>query len=575
MSQSQRRTDPPTEESSLEAARWTRRQLLERGIILAGASAGAAFLSACAPTGQPAVSTPRAVKGGNVIEGWTEDVNNLNPNFSASTSAFTAINLLFDGLMSTAANGDLIPILASGLPTISQDQRTMTFRLRSGVKWTDGRELTADDVVFTYRVYSAPEYIEAVTPRRGDMDRYLESVTSPDPQTVAFKFKTPWAPFAALHTSYGIVPKHILGSLTAKELNTAAFNTNPTVTNGQFKFVRLDKGDKLQLARNETYHRGAPNLDGYTLRVLGNAAGVATALQTGEIDMGVVDPNLADQLRSLSHLTLTDYMASAVIMAFYQLDPAKPGSKFFSDKRVRQGLLYALDREKMSTAIFRGAASPAHSTIPAISWAYNPNVSPKYGFDKTKAEQLLDAAGWMRGATGVREKDGSPMRFEIMGATGNKPLENTVVSIQEQWKAVGVEATPKMLETNALTDQWRNKRQFDVLFTNVNFPVDPDPSVVWSASNAAQGGLNAGPYLSTEANKLLDEGASVFDVEARKKTYVKFQDLFAEDLPAALLFVPKEIQAVNKRVQGIVGVIGTHNRFRRPWYKDVFVTDKK
>jgi len=559
------------------AGRFTRREFLKRSAL----AAGGGIVLACAPTttGGPSPSTSaQPKKGGNLVEGYVGDVRaSMLPLFGGpEVAGFVINNLLYDGLLNSTANGELQPVLATSLPTLSSDQLTMTFKIKSGVKWTDGRDLTADDVVFTYRVFSAPEYKEANTTRRADFEQYMDSVTATDPSTIVFKFKKPWAPFITFHGQYGIVPKHILGTMSAKELNTAEFNIKPTVSNGMFKFVKWDKGQQVVLERNPNYHRTPTLLDTYTMKILASNTAIASALQTGEIDMGVVDPTVVDQLKTVSSLQIADYGISAIINLFYQLDPAKPASKFFSDRRVRQALLYALDREKMAQALFFGAAAPGNSMIPSVTWAYDPNVTPKYPFDKAKAEQLLDDAGWKKGSSGMREKDGVQLKFELMGATGSKPLENSVVSMQEQWRAIGVEATPKMVDTNTLSNVSTNTREYDAMVAQRNMPQDPDPSLTWFSGFAAPGGFNTTGYKNPEADKLIQDGAAVFDQESRKKIYSQFQNLLATDLPGAPLFVPREIVGVNKRVQGVVGTLGTFNRLRRTlWFKDVWVTDGK
>ena len=497
------------------------------------------------------------------------------PLFSGpEVAGFIINNLLFDGLLNSSANGDLVPLLATSLPTVSSDQLTMTFKLKPGVKWTDGRDVTADDVVFTYRVFSAPEYKEANTTRRADFDQYFDSVSAPDPLTVVFKFKQPWAPFLTWHCQYGIVPRHILGNLSAQELNTTEFNIKPTVSNGMFKFLSWDKGQQVVLERNPDYHRGPTPLDSYTMKVLASSTAVASGLQTGEIDMGIIDPTVADQMKSEPRVTVTDYSIAAIIYLFYQLDAAKPGSKFFSDKRVRQALLYALDRNKMAQALFFGAATPGDSIIPPITWAYDPGVTPKFPFDRTRAEQLLDEAGWTRDASGTRAKDGTALQFELLAAAGSKPLENSVVSIQEQWQAIGASVTPKLVDSNTLTDVSTNTRAFDAMISQRNMPQDPDPSLQWSSSNAGPGGFNSTGYRNPAADKLIQDANAVFDQNRRKAIYSQLQNLLADDLPAAPLFVPREIVGVNKRVQGVVGAMGTFNRLRRTlWFNQVGVSD--
>jgi peptide/nickel transport system substrate-binding protein len=577
---------------------FTRRDILRRTALATGVI-GSGLVLACTQTPPPetpptsppdglAARSPKPVvasqptqamqlhKGGHLVEGYVGDVRaSMLPLFSGpEVAGFIINNLLFDGLLNSAANGDLVPLLASSLPTLSSDQLTMTFRLKPGVKWTDGQAVTADDVVFTYRVFSAPEYREANTTRRADFDQYFDSVSAPDPLTIVFKFKQPWAPFITWHCQYGIVPKHVLGSLSAKELNTTEFNARPTVSNGMFRFVSWDRGQQVVLQRNPDYYRAPTPLDSYTMKILATSTAVASGLQTGEIDMGIIDATVADQIKSDARVAVTDYSISAIIYLFYQLDAAKPGSKYFSDKRVRQALLYALDRKKMAQALFFGAATPGDSIIPPVTWAYDSGVTPKYPFDRTRAERLLDEAGWTRDASGTRAKDGTTLQFELLAPAGSKPLENSVVSMQQQWQAVGACVTPKLVDANTLTDVATTTRAFDAMVGQRNMPQDPDPSLQWTSANAAPGGFNSTGYRNPTVDKLIQDANAVFDQNRRKAIYSQLQNLLAEELPAAPLFVPREVLGVNRRVQGVVGNIGTFNRLRRTlWFNQVGVSD--
>src|SRR5256714_10186056 len=211
---------------------WSRRDFLKRtggaAAYLAFMAGGAEFLAACAGGGTTS-QTPK--KGGHVVEGNFSDIRTLNSRPSSNPASNQVIGLMFDGLLNQKKNGDLIPALAKDLPKTSSDGLTYTFKLRSGLKWSDGQAITSDDVKFTYQLAYDPQYKEVSSPRRGDLEKYIASIDTPDPLTVVIKTTTVFAPFLPTHGLYGILPKHVLGSLSAKDINTAPFNTAPSVSN--------------------------------------------------------------------------------------------------------------------------------------------------------------------------------------------------------------------------------------------------------------------------------------------------------------------------------------------------------
>lgn len=176
---------------------WSRRDFLKRtggaAAYMAFLAGGLEFLEACGGGSTQTSQTPK--KGGHVIEGNFSDIRTLNSMLSSDTASNQVIGLMFDGLLNYKKNGDLVPALASDLPKTSSDGLTYTFKLRSGLKWSDGQPLTADDVVFTYQLAYDPKYKDVASPRRGDLSKYIASVTAPDPQTVVIQTTQVFAPF--------------------------------------------------------------------------------------------------------------------------------------------------------------------------------------------------------------------------------------------------------------------------------------------------------------------------------------------------------------------------------------------
>ncbi len=576
MSQDQTSRDAGFEQFEEFLREWSRRDFLRRmggaAAFLAFTAGAVEFLEACASGSTTTSLTPK--KGGHVVEGAFSDVRTFNSMLSSDTASNQLIGLMFDGLLNSKKNGDLIGALAQDLPKTSSDGLTYTFKLRPNLKWSDGQPLTADDVIFTYQLAYDPKYADVASPRRGDLSKYIASVTAPDPQTVVITTTQVFAPFLVSHCQYGILPKHVLGTLSAKDINTADFNKAPTVSNGAFKFVSWQSGQQVTLARNDTYWAGAPFLDQFIYKVLPDSTTVANQLKTGEIDIGPVDPAQFDSVKSSGNTNIVEFPVAIFDFYAYNLDPTKLGGKLFAQKEVRQALVYALDRQSWVQAIYFGHAEVATSVEPPTSWAFKAKPQVVYSFDKAKANSLLDAAGWAKGADGIRAKDGLPLKFEMHTNAGNKQRESLLQVMQQSWKDIGVDATPKLIQFPQLVTEIVSTRTFDMFLVGFSWGQDPDEAPLFHSRNTVAGGFNGADFKNADVDAALDGALATIDQNKRKQFYYKFQDVMSDQVPAPILMFNKGIWATSKRVMG--ADFGTYNQFgNRPWINQVWVTDGK
>ena len=555
---------------------WSRRDFLKRAggaaAYLTFLAGGIEFLEACAGGGNQGTT---AKKGGHVVEGNFSDVRTFNSMLSSDTASNQNIGLMFDGLLNyNKADGSLIPALAASLPQQSSDGLTYTFKLRSGLKFSDGHSLTSDDVKFTYQLAYDPQYKDFKSPRRGDLSKYIASIDTPDPQTVVIKTTQVFAPFLANHALYGILPKHVLGNMTGAELNTADFNSGPTVSNGAFKFVSWEKGQQVTMARNDNYWAGPAYLDQWIYKVLPDSVAVTNQLKTGEIDIGPIDPGQYDALNGVDTITRTEFPVPTFTFYAYQLDPAKPAGQLFQDKQVRQALLYALDRQSIVKAIFFNHGVVANSVEPPTSWAYKDKPQVVIGFDKAKAESMLDAAGWTKGSDGMRAKGGTKLKFTMITNAGNKQRESMLTYMQQAWSAIGVEATPSLIQFPQLVSQIVDIRTFDMFLVGFNWGADPDESPLYTSANAVAGGFNGAHFMNDQVDGILNQALSTLDKNKRKQLYSQFQDIMSDEQPSPVLLFNTGIWGVSKRVQGTD--FGPFNQYAtRPWNHLVWVTDGK
>ncbi|MGN6756966.1 MAG: ABC transporter substrate-binding protein, partial [Thermomicrobiales bacterium] len=431
---------------------------------------------------------------------------------------------------------------------ISLVGKTYTFMLRKDVKWHDGQPFTSKDVVYTYTTMMKKE---SGSPRTSDLTDRVDSITAPDDSTVVFKLRDIVAPFLTSNM-YGICPEHILGQVAPDQLKQHPFSLgDPKVTigTGPFMFKEWVKDDHTTLVKNPNFFRGEPAIDQYVFKVVKDANVVAAQLKTGEGDYGGITPALFDEMSKQQNLTIAQYDTYTFTYYTYQLDPAK--TTLFQDKAVRQALAYAIDRDAMVKAIDFGLATVAQGTEPVLSFAYAPDqMKTKYTYDTKKAEQLLDGAGWVKGPDGIRAKGGKKLQFTLWTNAGNNVRMQYITVIQQQWKQIGVDATPKTQEWNAFVSRLTEAHDYEIMLLGFSWDVDPDQSAMWTTSGY-DGGFNTGKYSNPDVDKLCAQGLAELDQEKRKQIYIQMQNILLEDLPNFILDFPKGLAAVTKRVHNL------------------------
>jgi peptide/nickel transport system substrate-binding protein len=560
--------------------RWSRREFLRRmaetgaGTIALGTAGGA--LVACGNAAQTGGSAAAVapVRGGSLVEGSIQDILGLNPVLLTPGISSLLSSLLFEGLLANDSNGTLLPALASALPRVSADGLTYTIPLRRDVRWSDGQPLTAEDVVFTYDLMFDPGYGAVRSPYRTDLLATLAGITAPDPYTVVFTLKQPSAPFLATHGLHGILPKHVLGSLTAAEINSADFNRAPSVVSGVFKFVEWAQGDHVTLARNDSYYAGAAHLDQYVFKVVAQDQDVVNLLETGALDCSRLQTTaLFAPLDAQPALSSVTYPVSTVVTWFYNLNPARPAGRIFASAKVRQALALAVDRQALISSVYFGVgARLADEFFLPNSWAFDGSVTPRYRVDTKKAQQLLDQEGWVKGSDGVRVKDGQRMSFEIVTSANSKEYGSDAQVMQQAWRSIGADVSLKAVAYTQEIQLADFTHAFDVIVFNVNQGLDPDLTNYWSTRGYGTGGLNASGYTNPEVDRLFQQATATTDQAKRRQLYAQVSGILARDVPAVPIVYPQAKFYFNKRVHGLQS-IGTYTVFGpRRFMKDVFVT---
>lgn len=504
-----------------------------------GVLTGVALLfTGCSKQGGPGTLAPGASNGVLRVANYAEPTS-LNPLLITNTAENFIASLAFDELVTLDDRGNDIPDLALEVPTaknggVSHDGLTVRYRLRHNVKWQDGAPFTSADVKFSWQAVMNPN--NNVVERRG-YDQ-VQSVDTPDAYTVVFHLKRPFAPFvdtvfAESDDPYRIVPKHILGKYA--DINKVPFNQQPIGT-GPFKITRWIHGEKVELAANPDYFRGKPKLSKIDVQTVpdGNTASAMLRSRGTDliVDMSAANYHLLKDDSSVRVLLVKSPSYSAIV---YNLTHSP-----LDDVRVRQAVSYAINKQRIVDNLEYGTAVPATSDLADFYWAYDPNV-PRYDFNQEKASALLDAAGWKRGANGMRAKNGTPLSLQLVYGQGSETARQIGVQVQADLRAVGIEMPIKtytytMLYATMHDGGILSNGKFDLALWSWVAGADPDDSSQWMCDMTPPNGNNNGHYCNPQFDAAEKVALTNFDRGVRKKAYSTTQKLLAQDAAAAFLF---------------------------------------
>jgi peptide/nickel transport system substrate-binding protein len=481
-------------------------------------------------------------RGGVYREGVAGNPQYMNPLLCDATEIdLDLCRLLYRGLTRIDKSGRVVPDLAQDW-TI-EDGLVYTFRMKPDQFWHDGQPVTADDVLFTIGVLQDPEVFSL--PDLTSLWRSVE-VEKIDDFTVRFRLAEPFTPFMD-YTAVGLLPEHIWRNVPASELATKPLDATP-IGNGPLRVVET-AADHIRLEASPFYRGRRPYLGALELRFYPDHASLFTAFVNGEIDG--ISQVLAQDLPvavERDDLELFSAVKSEYLTVIFNL--ANPDVEFLQDKRVRQALMYGLDRQRLVDEVAAGQGVLAHSIFLPENWAYSPDV-PKYGYEPERAAQLLDEAGWVDSdGDGIRDQDGRALRFQLY--SNDDPVRRALVEeIAADWRAIGVEAVPTPVTFAGLVADFLNPRRFDAALIGWELTGDPDPYPLWHSTQAAGGGQNYSGWANPEADEIMEQARAITDEGERRALYGRFQELFAEDMPAILLYYPVYTYGVSDRVHNV------------------------
>lgn len=537
--------------------------LTRRDAVFAGAASFAlASLASLGVAESAHASTPATKPTGQAILGFAQEVTVLHPLMAANEVDQGVWWNLFSPLWMLDAEGKFVPVLAKAVPTvenggISADGLTWRVELRNDVKWHDGKPMTAEDVRYSINLMKNPGFRAA---SRGGFE-LITSVAVESNQVITWKLKEPHAPLTSVLSWTFIVPAHVLSQ--DADPNSSKFAAAPVGT-GPFRFVSRKTGDHMILEANQNYFGKGPSLNRLIFKYVPDLNAMYTQFKTGEIDYIGLQGIPANFYKEA--IALSGRRVQAVPRAGVENLTLNLAHPVLGDKAVRKALNIAIDRQSICDLVYYGVPKPANNYMTPTHWAANPNL-PKPEYDLKKAGAMLDQAGWVRGADGIRVKNGVRLSFTNSTTTGNSLRAQTQQLIADDFKKIGVEMLIKNLVAAVLwADFWRNS-EFDSLMTGTTYTIASDPDVTNRFGSGripkqSGSGANVSQYKNGGVDTLLARGRLEYNIAKRKEIYAKVQELINDDLPMLPIFGEVFIEGTKA---GLTGYVNNVNARTNTW----------
>ncbi len=475
---------------------------------------------------------------------------NFSPFISSNTYDSYVCSLIFEPLVTVDASGEYVPYLADW--ELSDDKLTYTFTLKDGIKFSDGTDMTAEDVAYSYSVPAEDDYAGP----RLNVANAIADIKVIDDKTVAFTMASA-SPANIQNFTYGIMSKEYYAHSSFEELNE--LNQKPM---GSGKFVLEDGGyaskQYVKLKTNENYwdSEAKPKIDGVCMLEVADDT-VLSSLESGEIDMCMpaAKAENVESIESMSNAHLVSYLGNGyTFMCFNTTRPT------LAQTEVRQALMYALDRKSFLKAEYGSddLVSLGMTPISPVSWAYPGNDELNaYDYDLDKAAKMLDDAGWKdTDGDGIRDKDGTPLHLNWLVYTDSTWPGTLSSMAYDSWHTIGVDLEITQMDFNTVSsmtmDAEPGEKDFDIYTMGFSLSADPDPTGgLYDADAYVAGGFNASGFRDEKSQELIAEGLAEFDQEKRAEIYKEWAIRQNELVPTAIIAYRSEIWGISDRVHGL------------------------
>ena len=479
--------------------------------------------------------TAAPVSGGTYAEAVRGPIETLNPLYATTPAELAAAQLLFSSLYSVDASGHLRADVAASM--VNDSDKTFTVKMRKDVRWHDGQNLTADDVVFTVGLMKSPAVRSVMTGSWQGIN-----VQKIDEYTVQFSLPASYAAFPQAMT-FAIVPEHLLKAVNPSSLRESSFSSSP-LGSGAFdlrllQVVNQATGRKIvHMDANDSYYGGRPRLDHFQLHSYGDDDSVGQALRTGEVGAASDVPSeIAYTLDNKRYDTVIKPTNSGVYALFNYTQP------ILKDAAVRKALLVGTNTDALRKQLF---GNPKQLYLPFVSGQVpgTEAIAPP-AFNKEEAGKLLDTAGWTL-QNGVRTKGAEKLHLRVV-TRKNSDYETVLRVLVGQWRSLGIQVDSQTYGISEFTQDVLQLRNYDVLLDELVIGGDPDVFAYWHS----RGLLNLTGYGNQLSDDLLASARARSDPALRAVKYTAFARQWLSDVPAIGLYQSNFVYVHSKMTKAI------------------------
>lgn len=518
---------------------------------------GAACLAALIA---PALAQEAVQDGGVMVVVLPGDPQGLNSALSTDTASSNIVGQIYGTLVRLNNDAEVQPYMAESWE-ISDDGLTYTFHLFEGIKWHDGEAFTADDVA--WGLWNINKEFNGAS---AGLLAAVTSIEAPDDLTVVFNLSYPYPPLLAglaYPNSATILPRHLYDNGGDPRQNPA--NQNPVGT-GPFHFVEFNAGSYVELEAYEDYHfEGLPYLDRLIFQIVPNEAARGLALERGDADFIPYYSMSLSEYERLSTLpgieaTIHNRTIAGEYMAFFNTRNAP-----FDNADVRRALYHAVDRAELLEKAAFDLGTISTGPISSAQTQFYTDAGTFYDFDPAKAEEMLDAAGFPRGA------DGNRFNVRLSYSQSEGPMQNTAALIRAQWARIGVNVITQPMESGAWRDTVYRRWDFDIQMGT--WATGPDPAIgvqgIYTCETIdPNGGRNASGYCNPELDDVFFAAAREVDHPTRVALYADAVTILTADAPHMWLWDRAYPVAFNEDIIGLPGDPSAYGPFDYVGWKE-------
>ncbi|MEN9795878.1 MAG: hypothetical protein RLZZ150_855 [Bacteroidota bacterium] len=570
----------------INAMSRTSNPMMNKFLLLASAAC-ALFFTACGG----GATSESDVAGDPVAGDWIvihqlSDPHGINPYVTSDAGATAMADRVFQKLLGQDfLTTDLYPVLADARPLVSDDHLTYTFTLKQGIAFSDGKPLTASDVVFSFKAIANPLIADAAALRNNYES--VKDVVATTPSTVVITMSQPYFLAEYFLGSLWIMPKHVLDpkGLTdkytfAETKSIDAAQANPAmkefaewygseevrrdpklnIGSGPYAYEEWKTGESVTLRRNDAFWAKGKDAwnpayaDKLVYKVINDRNSAVVALKNAEIDfMEYVPPTkYTEEIDTVATPHLRKYPFQTQAYSYIGFNMARP---ILSDVNVRKAIAHCVDRDALIKQLVRGLATTVNSPIYQDRPEYDKSL-PNIAYDPNTAKSLLAQAGWAdANGDGVLDKaingKNTPLTLTMLINAGNELREALAVNLSEELRKIGIKMEIRKLEWSVFQEN-QKARQFDLYIGGwINDPIPSDPYQIWHSSQAKNRGSNYVSFMNPRVDQLLEMNRVEFDEQKRTAYMKEFQQIIAREQPYVFLWSPLYPAVYNRRLQNV------------------------